>query len=781
MSEPDNVVALDPTFNAALEYAERGFLVFPLQWGTKEPLRGSRGFKDAVADVAQVRTWWQDGLNRLNLGLATGPQPNGWNLLAVDVDTDKGGKVSFLDLVDRHDGRDLLKAAPQHVTPRGGWHLFFDAPAEYRNTRESMGAGIDTRGAGGYVVLPPSRWANEDGELKPYIAKPGLGLLERQPLALPGWVMEALHRPDPVPLPPEQRSPGRSGGSAVEDSSPYVWARENLSWPDVLLRHGWALLRRESNGDSKWRRPGKTDRGHSAVLHASGAFVVFTTEIPRDLERLGTPTRDGTGTTISIGDFVCAYEHQGDRAAFARKIRESMPRVEARATPLGAASNDAPVTEGPGVTPGEAPQGDHAPAASFLPEDFWSARPVFGQIRAAARARLVGPDALLLNVLCRWATLIPPTYRLPAVVGSAGTFDLITCVVAETGVGKSAAQNASSDLVQSRLTDDGLVSFDIPLGSGEGIPQWFMVDEVGEDGKRTGKQVVGKTACHFVVDEATAFVATGQRKGATVAQTLTSAWSGSTLGQANADASTRRIIAGGRVRVCAALSMQSTNAHMLFSDELRALGFAGRLLFARAEDPGATLDGVEEVPVRAFPNLALFGAEHTVLEYDPAITAEIRAHRLGSLRMETDVDKTASQHLLLRCKIAGVLALHDGRRSVDTDDWTLAGTILSTSVAVQASLAELHRSHIERQRVTSATARGEAEAVVEDVKERRAIAALSDRIVQRVIEGPDDGLAPGKLARALTSSATRHRFAPAIERAVHDGRIKVVGEQLCKP
>jgi hypothetical protein len=767
------VVPIDNTLEVALAYAEAGFLVFPLRWPTKEPAT-THGFHDATTDADTIRGWWQA---RRNIGLATGPQPNGWNLLAVDVDTDKGGKVSFLDLVDRHDGRDLLKSAPQHMTPRGGWHLFFDAPEDYRNTREAMGAGIDTRGAGGYVVAPPSRWANEDGELKPYTAKPGLGLLERPPIALPWWILEALQEANRPAPPPERRSPGLGGPSAGDDTSPYAWARENVTWEDTLLRNGWALLRRENNGDSRWRRPGKTDRGHSAVLHTSGAFVIFTTEIPRGLESLGTPTRDRTGVTISIGDFICAYEHGGDRSAFARHVRSLMPRVEARTAPLSVN----PVTEGPGATPGEALRDEPATPASFLPEEFWAARPVFGQIRTAARARLVGPDALFMNVLVRWATLIPPTYRLPAVVGSAGTFDLVTCVVAETGVGKTAAQNASADVVQTRLADDGMISFDIPLGSGEGIPQWFMVDEVGDDGKRTGKQVVGKTACHFVVDEATAFVATGQRKGATVAQTLTSAWSGSTLGQANADASTRRIVAGGRVRVCAAMSMQATNAHMLFSDELRALGFAGRLLFARAEDPGATLEPITEERVQAFPNLALFGPEHTVLEYDPAIVTEIREARLGSLRMESDVDKTASQHLLLRCKIAGVLALHDGRRCVSIDDWGLAGTVLRTSVAVQETLAELHRHHVSESRVTSATARGEAESIVEDVKERAAISRLGDAIVKRVLGSPDARLARSDVRRAACSSATRHRFEAAVEWAVAAGRLADDGTHLSKP
>ena len=79
------------------------------------------------------------------------------DLFVVDLDAkpDRNGLAAWkrLKIDDR---------APEARTPSGGVHRYYRfAGLGLRNTQSKIGPGIDTRGEGGYVVLPPSR--NGDG------------------------------------------------------------------------------------------------------------------------------------------------------------------------------------------------------------------------------------------------------------------------------------------------------------------------------------------------------------------------------------------------------------------------------------------------------------------------------------------------------------------------------------------------------------------------------------------------------------------------------------------
>lgn len=45
-------------YDAAIEYAKKGFAVFPLKYRDKVPLTRN-GCKDATTDAAQIKAWWQ--------------------------------------------------------------------------------------------------------------------------------------------------------------------------------------------------------------------------------------------------------------------------------------------------------------------------------------------------------------------------------------------------------------------------------------------------------------------------------------------------------------------------------------------------------------------------------------------------------------------------------------------------------------------------------------------------------------------------------------------------
>ena len=142
-------------FEAALDYARCGIPVFPCNPIDKKPL-SPNGFKDATRDETQILTWWQQYPNAM-IGAPMGPASNLW---AIDLDLDPArkidGKATLDQLVKQ---RGALPSTWTSVTPRGGQHLIFawDANVEVRNSASKIGPGIDVRGNGGYICLPPSR------------------------------------------------------------------------------------------------------------------------------------------------------------------------------------------------------------------------------------------------------------------------------------------------------------------------------------------------------------------------------------------------------------------------------------------------------------------------------------------------------------------------------------------------------------------------------------------------------------------------------------------------
>src|SRR5215831_2198048 len=151
---------------AALEYAKRGVKVFPVFGVTndgccrcKKPTCGSagkhpigalapNGFKDATTDPATIEAWWSSE-PYANIGTPTETR------LVLDVDPRHGGDKTLDKLVRRHGA---LPLTPLVVTGTGGSHYHFAMPMPpLGNSAGKLGPGLDTRGVGGYVLLPPSR------------------------------------------------------------------------------------------------------------------------------------------------------------------------------------------------------------------------------------------------------------------------------------------------------------------------------------------------------------------------------------------------------------------------------------------------------------------------------------------------------------------------------------------------------------------------------------------------------------------------------------------------
>jgi 5S rRNA maturation endonuclease (ribonuclease M5) len=405
------------------------------------------------------------------------------------------------------------------------------------------------------------------------------------------------------------------------------------------------------------------------------------------------------------------------------------------------------------LEPGELPMADDAPAASktedaddHLPDAFWNARPELAHIRQAAYARTRSADVVLHAVFARVAAFSPHTLRIPPIVGSSRPVSYFGALVGPPGAGKSSGASVAGEQIPAPHWD---VADNLPPGSGEGLAE-VLFDLVSEPDVVTGKmQKVKKQVRHnaFVyIDEGEALGPIGGRQGSTTMSTLRSIWSGETIGQTNASNERKRIVPGGSYNFGVIAALQPHTAGTLLADA--AAGTPQRLAWAWAVDP-AIPDTAPPWPglLDWTPLPKIEGQEFAV---DPAIAAEVRAHDLAISRGDIEDDTGDAHAVLLRLKVAAILALLAGRVNIDTEDWDLAEMVVSTSKSVRLKVAAIV-ADVEKRReekMTNVLARRQvvaAGAVEDDQVER-----VAKRVVQLVSQAGRNGLATGAITRALS-------------------------------
>lgn len=159
---------------AAREYAAAGIPIFPVEPAGKKPAN-SRGFLDSTTDLARVDEIWGDNPN-LNIGAC----PDFVGNSVVDIEAD---------------GIDMWEILKQETpptrtvrTPNGGLHLTFKGSMK-SSVRKLFGPDIavDTRGQGGYVLLPPSIVMAKDGTLRSYVVEDDHAIGD-----LPDWIKSGV-------------------------------------------------------------------------------------------------------------------------------------------------------------------------------------------------------------------------------------------------------------------------------------------------------------------------------------------------------------------------------------------------------------------------------------------------------------------------------------------------------------------------------------------------------------------------------------------------------------
>lgn len=152
--------------------------------------------QEATADAETIAEWverWPDG----NIGIVTGRE-----FWVLDVDPKNDGPATLAALEAKHGA---LPHTPQAETGSGGAHYLFALPGfPVKNSAGKLGAGLDTRGEGGQIVVAPS------------VSARGVYSWVRPPWSTklapaPAWLLELLKAKSPTP----SRHASPSQGAAV--------------------------------------------------------------------------------------------------------------------------------------------------------------------------------------------------------------------------------------------------------------------------------------------------------------------------------------------------------------------------------------------------------------------------------------------------------------------------------------------------------------------------------------------------------------------------------------
>jgi archaellum biogenesis ATPase FlaH len=274
-------------------------------------------FQTNPADHQQLEKWFP---KHKRLALVAGGVSGNLELLDFDNKPGRDIGLAFQEWRSRleEEAPGLFGRLSIIKTPGEGFHVPYCCPeatipgnhplARYKNGKDENGRDkvltlIETRGAGGYYVAPPS---------------PGYKVMQGDPFELPEVsarereiMVEAARsfneyiEPHKVvngsKPPPRNRANGLSPGDDFNE-------RGDIA--ELLTKHGWQF--HKSNGTyDYWRRPGK-DRGHSASVIDGQTFYVFSSNAhPFDVD-------------VGYSKFATytLLEHDGDYSAAAKVLAQ---------------------------------------------------------------------------------------------------------------------------------------------------------------------------------------------------------------------------------------------------------------------------------------------------------------------------------------------------------------------------------------------------------------------------------------------------------------------------
>lgn len=275
--------------------AASGVSVIPIVSGAKKAAVEWASFQEHIASDDELVRMFSDGTG--GIAAVCGPISGGLELIDFDVPDKPQSRVApawkpFCLLLKDHGHSSLLERLIVVESPSGGKHIVYRCPGvsdgnQKLAERADRKALIETRGRGGYFLIPPTEgYKLVRGS---FDAIPEITEAERETLLIAARLQNEHY--DRVRL--ERNHPG-----CTRPGDDY-----NLRGPELdelLVKHGWKPVR--SHG--QWRnftRPGKEGGISAGISNTTGMFHCFTTSTQFDI-----------GKGYSKFSVYTALEHRGD-------------------------------------------------------------------------------------------------------------------------------------------------------------------------------------------------------------------------------------------------------------------------------------------------------------------------------------------------------------------------------------------------------------------------------------------------------------------------------------
>jgi hypothetical protein len=270
----------NPVLQTARRLIRAGVSVIPIGTNKRPAIASWKDYQTRIPTPEEWTAWCAHG--PCGLAIVLGPVSKNAEAIAFD---DISVLRPFYDLVEAM-APGLIARLVIVKTPTDGRHLYYRAPVIAGNQRLVVNAQrevrIETRGEGGYALIPPSSaWCHPDH--KAYVLRQGdlaaiptITADERDILLNCARALTQYVEPERVYTP--------RGSSTATGNRPGDLFAAKARWEDILLPHGWRVIGHRG-GVTLWCRPGKKN-GISATTGYCGdlCYVFSSNAYPFDPE-----------------------------------------------------------------------------------------------------------------------------------------------------------------------------------------------------------------------------------------------------------------------------------------------------------------------------------------------------------------------------------------------------------------------------------------------------------------------------------------------------------------